>query len=632
VSANATHSHDHHSHGAGAHLEPDAALILKNGVEKLIALSEGLQFRPLASERYPNPLAVAVYGETPDPARVREDALKHLEGDPVSSLEPALVLLELYESNQTGASDFLPDDGTFLGLVFGSKRLNGWAGALGDTDAEQAVEGLNEQWKFKPVPGRTRESSVYPLLNMLVRYGFVYGRIPPGDSHDLGHFIEDFTPGLLLCSQEMSDLDLTLSLAAMKLGVPAIVPMDYPFPLGRHVRVADLSEAPNVIHTFPNIRRLLDFPDIPQLPDYVSPQTAREEFEVAAQWGDTPESFYILRKGAVLETGVSVDGSPSGPMGVVLTVDAEPLDALDRKHIEGQAPQALSMVPGASAKVEDGRLVIALSDQTELTPDRVGETLIAAIRHNFPKIDRIRAEIIFDQEKLATLSDEVELERETRAEEILSTTEEDVDDFVTCVGCSPFAPDHVCVVTPERPPQCGRSYEMLKAGARYGLDDMSNIHHRAQHSGMNSFTLSPKRESIDAGTGEWAGINEAMWRLTGGRTKRVQLHALGDAPHTGCGCFKLIMFTTDKPGTGVAIMERGYKNAAPDGRTWADLHYALGGKQAPGIAGASPAYLHSAKFLSAHNGWDSVVWVSPGIAAMMGDRLPTGIQIGPSDE
>ena len=631
---NADHAHGHdrtgsdHSHGAGAHLEPDAHEILRQGLGELLKMAEGLSFMPLVSERYPLPLTVAVYGEAPEPARVREDVLKHIQADPVSSLEPALVLLELYESNQPGAAGLIPDDNTFLGLVFGSKRLNGWLASLGKDNVDSIAERLNTRWNFKPIPGREGRTAIYPLLNMVARYGFVYGRIPPGDSHDLSHFIEDFTPGLLVCTAGMSHLELTLSLAAMKLGVPAVVPTDYPFPLGRHVRIGSLDEVADTVHLFPNIRRLLDFPDLPQLPDYVSPQSAREEFEVTDRWGDSSESFYILRKGTVSAPGVTVEGKPTGSMGVVLTVDAEPLDALDRHYIEGGAPKSLSMIPGAAATVDDGRLVLALSDRTELTPERLGETLVAAIRHEYPKIDRIRAEVIFDQDKIAALSDGVRAELRARSEEIRATTEEDVDEFVTCVGCSPFAPDHVCVITPERPPQCGRSYGMLKTGARYGLDDMSNIHHRVLHSGMNSFTLSPKREAVDAKAGEWSGINEAMWRLTGGRTRRVQLHALGDAPHTGCGCFKLIMFRTEQPRPGVAIMERGYKSAAPDGRTWEDLHYALGGKQAPGIAGATVEYLRSRKFLSAHGGWDSVVWVSPGIAESMGEDLPSGIEVG----
>ena len=86
MSANATHSNEHHTHGAGAHLEPDAARILKTGVEELVALSQGLQFQPLVSERYPNPLALAVYGEIPDPALVRQDALKQIGTERSSKL------------------------------------------------------------------------------------------------------------------------------------------------------------------------------------------------------------------------------------------------------------------------------------------------------------------------------------------------------------------------------------------------------------------------------------------------------------------------------------------------------------------------------------------------------------------
>ena len=124
-----SHTHDpsssDHSHGAGAHLGPGAHEILRVGIGELLKMAEGLSFKPLISERYPNPLALAVYGEVPAPARVREDVLKHIQADPVSSLEPALVLLELYVCNQPDAAGSISDDGSFLGLVFGSKRLNG---------------------------------------------------------------------------------------------------------------------------------------------------------------------------------------------------------------------------------------------------------------------------------------------------------------------------------------------------------------------------------------------------------------------------------------------------------------------------------------------------------------------------
>ena len=123
---------DSHSHGAGVHLEEAGQATLQRGLAELLHMSEGYRFHPLVSDRYPLPLALAVYGEVPEPEAVRERVSSRMDSDPVDALEAALVLLELYECNQPEAAAAIPDDGVFLGQVFGSKRLNGWAGTLGD--------------------------------------------------------------------------------------------------------------------------------------------------------------------------------------------------------------------------------------------------------------------------------------------------------------------------------------------------------------------------------------------------------------------------------------------------------------------------------------------------------------------
>jgi len=500
--------------------------------------------------------------------------------------------------------------------------LNGWISFLGDADVKEAQAALNTRWQFKFMGTGEGFTGVYSLLNGLARYAFVYGRVPFGDTHLLGHFIEDFTSGLVVCRGKLNDLESTVSLAAMRIGVPAVTPPDYPFQLGRQVHAAALNEVIDAVVAFPSIRRLLDHPDLPPLPDYLNPQEDDVRFEPAATWGDTPESFYLLRKGQVEVSGVDVLGSPSGPMGVLLTVDAEPLDAFDRRYIESRAARVFTKMRGVLAKHASGRLVLGLAPGLNLPPQQIGESLIAAVRNEFPKITKLRTEVIFDRDRLNAMAVDVAAERTRREREIESATEESVSEFITCVGCSAFAPDHVCILTPERPPQCGRAYEFIKTGALYGYDDMTNIHHRALHSGINSFGTCAKGDLLDPAAGEWSGVNAAAARLTGGRITRVQLHSLDEAPHTGCGCFQLIMFKTDQPRTGIGIMERGYKGQAPDGRTWRDLHYALGGKQAAGLAGAAWEYLRSSKFLAAQGGWKSVVWVSPKVSRM--ERLADG--------
>ena len=529
------HAHDH-----GAILSEEARAILREGITELLRLTKGKKFRPIASERYPLPLALAVYGEVPEPERVRREVREGMQDDLVRVLEPSLVSLELYASNQPAVCKLTPDDDAFLTEIFGSKRMNGWIVLLGDSNPHEIQATVNVRWQFKFVDAGEKCASLYVLLNVLARYAFVYGRVPRGDTHLLGHFIEDFTSGLVVGRGKMSPLELTLSLAAMRLGVPAVTPLDYPFQLGRHVPAGSLPEIVDAVTGFPSVRRLLDHPDIPPLLDFLDRGNAQACFQLGETWGDTPESFYLLRKGRVDDSRVRVVGTPSGPMGILLTVDAEPLDAFDRRYIESRAARAFSKLPGALARHAAGRLVVAIARDVDLPPQRIGDTLIAAVRNEFPRILKLRAEVIFDLERLNALSAEVAAERTQRKREIAAASEETVAEFVTCVGCSAFAPDHVCILTPERPPQCGRAYEFIKTGALYGYDDMTNIHHRELHFGVNSFGTCSKGELLDRFAGEWSGANQAAVRLTGGRITRVQLHSLDEAPHTGCGCFQLI--------------------------------------------------------------------------------------------
>jgi CO dehydrogenase/acetyl-CoA synthase beta subunit len=630
------HSHEHtrpaHTHGDGARLKAGAQGILQRGLSELLAMTKGLRFQPLPSEKYPLPLAQLAYRQVPEVETVRADVEARLSSDPVSVLEPALALLELYECNQADIAEHVLDDMKFIRTCFASKRANGWIAVVGNGDRGKVESAINARWQYKFFSGPARQTNVYALLSMLARYAYVYGRIPSGDAHAASHFIEDHTPGLVICRGKMSDLELTLSLAAMKMGVPAIVPENYPFPLGRMVRADALADVVESVVAFPNIRRLLNTPEIPQLPDYCDAENSKQQVPQDIVWGDTSESFYFVRKGSVEKSGTEVVGSPGksahAPMGVIVTIEAEPMDAFDRRYIERQAITALTQMDGVGITHTDDRFVLWQAKDTKLKPARIGEVLIATIHREWPKLSKVRVQVIFDPKHLEALVAIVRQGKLARLEEIDSTTEDSMDQLYTCVGCSPFAPDHVCVVTPQRPPQCNRPFEMIKTGALYAYDDMTNIHHSRMQQDINSFRRIEKGKCLDALRGEWEGVNAAAAELTQGRTTRVQLHCIDEFPHTGCGCFRLIMFKTDLPKPGIGIMDASYEGASPDGRTWADLHYALAGKQAPGMAGGSFAYLSSEKFLQAHKGWSSVVWISPKVAGIFSGRPPKGIMVG----
>ena len=623
------HDSTNHNHGEGIQLEPEPKAILQCGLGELLKLSEGLHLpHGNPTRKYPLPLSLMAYKEIPDLTEARADVEARIDSDPVSILENALVLLEAVEANAPDIAGHILPDGKFIGTCFNSKRRNGWIAIMGDADRGEIAHAIGEHWQFEFFNGPDRETGIYVLLNMLTKYAFIYGKQPAGDAHALSHFVEDHCPGVLVCCGKMSDLELALSLAAMKMGVPAVVPSDYPFPLGRTIRADSLDDIAQAVVGFANVRKLLSVPDRPEYPDYCNSDNIEQDVEPGIVWGDSAESFYIVRGGDVPKSETIVTGTPKGPMGIIVTLDAEPMDAFDCKFIERAIINKLALIDGVGVQYNGQDIRLLQAEGTNLDPQWIGEVLIAAVGKQFPKIKKIRVEVFFDTDKLAELAPQIAAEKQARKQMLDEATEESAEQFYACVGCSPFAPDHCCIITPQHPPMCGRPFAPIKTGAHDGYDDMSGIHHSKLHRDINSFVVIDKGQCLDETSGEWDGANRAVARLTHGRTTRVQLHSVSEFPATGCACFRMVMFETDSPCDGIGIMQAGYEGAAPDGRKWRDLHYALTGKQAPGLAGAAPGYLRSAKFLRAQGGWDAVVWVSEKIAALMGDDLPAHVQIG----
>ena len=158
---------------------------------------------------------------------------------------------------------FIPDDKAFLALAFRTKYQSGWLSFLGDSDNSSLRERIGIVWKFGCFEGPDHLISLYALLNMLARYTFVYGRIEPGDTHSLVHFIEDFAPGVIVCAGELTDLEPTVLLAAMKFGVPAIVGTEFPFQLGRRIVASTDAQIVENLTRFSNTHRRTDHIGIP---------------------------------------------------------------------------------------------------------------------------------------------------------------------------------------------------------------------------------------------------------------------------------------------------------------------------------------------------------------------------------
>jgi len=84
-------------------------------------------------------------------------------------------------------------------------------------------------------------------------------------------------------------------------------------------------------------------------------------------------------------------------------------------------------------------------------------------------VDKVQVTLYVDDadvKKLLADAQKVYTERDIR---LASMTDESVDIFYSCLLCQSFAPNHVCIVSPERLGLCG-AYNWLDAKAAYEID------------------------------------------------------------------------------------------------------------------------------------------------------------------
>jgi acetyl-CoA synthase len=197
---------------------------------------------------------------------------------------------------------------------------------------------------------------------------------------------------------------------------------------------------------------------------------------------------------------------------------------------------------------------------------------------------------------------------EARDERLAGMTDESVDTFYSCTLCQSFAPDHVCVVSPERLGLCG-AYSWLDARAA----------HEITPTGGNQPIK--KGKALDGDKGIWAGVNECVADKSHQRVTNMAVYSIMDHPMTSCGCFECIVAVVPEV-NGVMVVNREYAGQTPIGMTFATLASSVGGgTQTPGFLGVGRLYVASRKFISAEGGLKRVVWMPKELKEALADKI-----------
>jgi acetyl-CoA synthase len=187
-------------------------------------------------------------------------------------------------------------------------------------------------------------------------------------------------------------------------------------------------------------------------------------------------------------------------------------------------------------------------------------------------------------------------------------TDESVDTFYSCLLCQSFAPNHVCIITPERLGLCG-AYSWLDGKASFEITP----------TGPNQPIL--KGAAVDVELGQWANINEFISQKSNKNIEKVSMYSLFDSPQSSCGCFECIIAVIPEA-NGVMVVNRDFSGMTPCGMSFTTLAGSVGGGvQTPGFTGVGKLYILSKKFISADGGLRRLVWLPKELKDLLGDRL-----------
>jgi len=238
-----------------------------------------------------------------------------------------------------------------------------------------------------------------------------------------------------------------------------------------------------------------------------------------------------------------------------------------------------------------------------------GEILIAKFKSDYPAIvDRVQITIYTDK---AQVDEKIKIARAkyaARDDRLRGLTDESVENFYSCILCQSFAPNHVCIVTPERVGLCG-AVSWLDAKASNEITP----------TGPNQPIA--KGACLDAEKGMWQNVNEYLYNNSHQTLEEVNLYTLMDRPMTSCGCFEAIMAIVPEA-NGIMVTTREHSGDTPCGMSFSTLAGAVGGGlQSPGFMGIGRRYLVSNKFIPADGGIGRIVWMPKELKTFLHDDI-----------
>ncbi len=503
-------------------------------------------------------------------------------------------------------------------------------------------EGVELGYDTYTVPFGTDTLSAIYALGFAVRSALTFGGLKGGMARDILLYNKNRVFAFVLALGEVDDLKYAAAAGAINFGFPVIadtvIPEILPTGVTTYEHVVsmpfneidakdDLERAERMVQKCIEIRGVkVKVADVPVPVPYGSAfegevvRKADMRVEFGGKYSRCFEYLHMVPLEDVVDGKVEVIGPTfedvpeqgSMDVGIVVKVAGRQMQEDFEPVLERQIHYFIN---GASGIQHIGQRDIAWIRISNNAADKgfdlehFGKILHARYHSDFGAIvDKVEVTVYTEPEQMHSWLEKARQAYDFRNKRLADLTDDSVDEFYSCTLCQSFAPNHVCVVSPERLGLCG-AYNWLDCKASFSINP----------TGPNQPIKLGKQ--VDAEKGYWTGTNDYAKIGSHGVVEEVAMYSIMENPMTACGCFECIVMLIPES-NGVMVVSREDTSMTPAGMTFSTLAgIAGGGLQTPGVMGVGKFYLISPKFISSDGGFKRVVWMSSVLKETMADEL-----------
>lgn len=450
-------------------------------------------------------------------------------------------------------------------------------------------------------------------VNFAYRAGLAFGGIKPGQRQQQLDYQARRVPAFVLALGEFDEVKIAAEMGAVAMGFPAVTDQ----PLAEEIPEWFVSEPDydKMVKLALELRGIkLKIVDIP-VPITIGPAFEGESIRRSDTYlefgGGKSTAFELvtmvdadeIEDGKITVIGPEITDIKEGdrlPIGIMVNIYGRKMQEDFEGVLERRIHYFVNYGEGLWHVGQRDLAWLRISKGAAAAGFKIrdyGEILIAKLKSDYPAIvDRVQVTLITDQ---AIVEEKIKIAREkyaARDARLKGLNDEAVDTFYSCILCQSFAPNHVCIVTPERVGLCG-AVSWLDAKASNEITP----------TGPNQPIK--KGECLDAEKGMWQNVNSYLYNASNRALEEVNLYTLMDRPMTSCGCFEAIIAIAPEA-NGIMVTTREFSGDTPCGMSFSTLAGAVGGGlQAPGFMGIGRRYIVSDKFIPADGGISRIVWM-----------------------